>query len=210
MDEIQVVDKFYTYDYDKPDLSEEFLAHFGVKGMRWGHRKDRLKGSCKTRKRKSSTKSKVKRAKKQQPTKEELIEKKDLKEISKRKNEFTTKELNEVMNRINAEERLDKMYKDSKPTTKAKNTVKKILNDKKFKVAVAVIAVSALVGVSYAAYRKNEGMTAPIKRIEDKQNPYKKQYRKDVAYGAGQFVRNYAAESAKEKAKKIYKSAKIK
>lgn len=35
MDEL----KLYEYNYDKPELTEEFLEHYGILGMKWGVRK---------------------------------------------------------------------------------------------------------------------------------------------------------------------------
>lgn len=38
------MNEFYDYVITKPEL-EDALAHYGVKGMRWGHRKSRYTNS---------------------------------------------------------------------------------------------------------------------------------------------------------------------
>lgn len=38
---MEYYDESYDYIITKPELNEDLLMHFGVKGMRWGHRKQR-------------------------------------------------------------------------------------------------------------------------------------------------------------------------
>ena len=56
----------YEYDYAKPELTDEFLEHYGVLGMKWGIRKQpKYTGSLRQRiKKKKAYKSRVKTLKK--------------------------------------------------------------------------------------------------------------------------------------------------
>lgn len=160
----QSIIRLYEYDYDKPPL-EDAIIHYGVKGMKWGVRKDkkRLFGSKRRKKREKTYKSN-----------EAAIEAKDLKYIQKHKDKFSTKELNQVMNRIDAETRLEKMAKQS--SSGAKGKVKKILNNKVFK-AVAIVALAAGAAATYK-YAYNVWKRNP-RLLVDKQMPKGRQFGRD-------------------------------
>ena len=50
------MDEFYDYIITKPNM-EDILEHHGVKGMRWGHRKERFRGKGKIAKYRENKKS---------------------------------------------------------------------------------------------------------------------------------------------------------
>lgn len=168
----QSVVKLYEFDYDsnKPELSDEALEHYGVLGMKWGHRKDKYKtGSGKRRKKRSVKKIFGKKKQKQEyKTKREAMDAKDLQYLQKHKGEFTTNELNEVMNRINTEQRLDQMVYNQKQA-------KKVTNSKAFK----IIATTAISGLSFAA------VNYAMMNKEGKDNYSGKKFATDLAIGAG-------------------------
>lgn len=151
--------KLYEYNYDKMSL-DDALIHFGVKGMHWGVRKDGkpqgYQGTGKGHKKSSSSKKPVTKKQKKaareeeikSKSKEDIIASKDLEAMSKRKSEFSTQEINDTLNRINAEQRLDQAFSQQNPTTKDK--VKKVVNSKEFKIAAGVAVVALPIAI-YAA-----------------------------------------------------------
>ena len=163
--------KLYEYDTIKPPL-EDFIAHFN-------HNHDPRNGQFTTSGGGVSTKKDKKKSKKKQVYKsnEEALSERDYKYINKNKDQFTTKEMNDLMNRIQTEERMDKFTKDHSAGRK----VKKIINNP----AVKGIAIAAL---SYATYQYITGVKATPKRLPDKSVPYGKQFAKDVTTGAGKAV----------------------
>ena len=167
--------KFYEHDTLKPPL-EDIIVHYN-------HNHDPRNGQFTTGPGGGSgnvslKKDKKKRKKKQvYKSNEEALSERDYKYISNNKDQFTTKEMNDLMNRIQTEERMDKFTKDHSSSTK----VKKIINNP----AVKGIAIAAL---SYATYQYVAGVKATPKRLPDKSVPYGKQFAKDVTTGAGKAV----------------------
>lgn len=164
----QEVIKLYENQYIKPDLSDDdILEHFGVKGMKWGIRKAKKKifGSKLKRKNKGS---KEKNKKPKYASNKEAMDAQDLAYIKKNKSQFSTKELNEVMNRITAEQRLSQMAKEQK---RNKSKFRRVIHSKAFK----VVAFASLSALSYASV--NALMT-------DKSNRSGKQFAKDLGKGA--------------------------
>ena len=98
----------------------------------------------------------------------EAIEAKDLEYISQNKGKFSTNEMNEVMNRVNAEQRIDQMVYNQKQA-------KKVTNSKAFR----IITTTAISGLSYAAV--NYAMAG----TEGRKNYSGKKFATDLAIGAG-------------------------
>ena len=113
----------YEYDYAKPELTDEFLEHYGVLGMHWGIRKQpKYTGSLRQRiKKKKAYKSRVKALKKARKikakvtaekkeaakTKEEIMKTKDLKAMKKNLDKFSNSEIQSVLDRIDKEKKFN-------------------------------------------------------------------------------------------------------
>lgn len=145
--------KLYCENYEKPDLSDETLAHYGVLGMRWGVRKDRKKSGG------SIKRSKNRKAKKQVKTykdPKEALEARDLDYMNKHKDKFSTNEINQVLSRLDTEKRLSAMSKEY-GESKTKKNIKKILKSKEFKIVAGVtIGVLAIAGGRYLKSKSPE------------------------------------------------------
>lgn len=125
--------KLYEYEGQKPEL-DDVLAHHGILGQRWGQRNGppypldskvstgkRLKkeGSISRKRKKALKKARKTRAKnlkfkteqkaqeqQRQKTKEEILKTKDVKAMLNNVEIFTTNEINDMLNRISSEKRL--------------------------------------------------------------------------------------------------------
>lgn len=105
----------------------DYLEHSGVKGMRWGHRKDGRSRGATNNKRAETIKKKVSKGRtavmealglKKKPVpppsssdlnKKDIIRKGDVKTAYARRREFTDNELQSVINRYNKEQELKKL-----------------------------------------------------------------------------------------------------
>lgn len=196
--------KLWEYESEKPELSDDLLMHYGVKGMKWGVRHDKPRLGT----RKKGLILKKKKKKTQTPmTKERALETKNLKYMNEHKSEFTTQEINNVLNRVNAEANLSRMaYQTS---TKAK--VKKILTSKPAKIVGGMaIGAFAVVGSDiYMRYQSNG--KAP--KASDIRNILKNTGQNYVGNKMETFVRDFTQEpkykkQQREAAEKAAKAAK--
>lgn len=145
MDEI----KLYEYDYDKPDLTEDFLEHHGILGMHWGRKNGppyplgsdkstgkrlKTKGGTSKRKAKKTYKRRVKSLKKarkarevnrqqqiqKQKSKDEIIKSKDISSMLKNVDLFSNKEIDDMLNRLDTESKLASRVADQKKANRSK------------------------------------------------------------------------------------------
>lgn len=145
--------KLYEYDQSKPELDDEYIEHFGILGMHWGTRNGppyplgsdvstgrRLKkvfgggsgSDSVSRKRKKSLKKarktraknlKIKTMEKQ--SKDDIIKNKDIKSMLKYVDKFSNQEINDMLTRLNVEQRLrEEVNKQEKAQKKWTTKVK--------------------------------------------------------------------------------------
>lgn len=152
----------YEYNFDKPELSEELLMHYGVKGMHWGVRRYQnydgtriKKGSARVinKAKQAASKTSQRRAKhkaaKVDERKRIQRHKDEIAYMSRHPDKYSTKDINEKLNRLNAETRLSEMNHKLNPT--AADRVKSIWNNKKVR-TVAAVALGALIVTGVAVY----------------------------------------------------------
>lgn len=217
----------YEYNFDKPELSEELLMHYGVKGMHWGVRRyqnydgTRIKrGSGKVFKKNGPSKSSIKRAERKatrEAEKKRLQKHKDdIAEMTRNADKYSTKDINEKLNRISAESRLSEMNHQLNPTFRDK--VKKITSNRAVKaiaitaLAAAVVTGTAMVATRYTKYgpsaKEYAKMVKSGKYLTDKNNmpnpapPFKEMAKK--------FGSNYKKNLYNVAIKKIYSSLGLK
>ena len=196
----------YEYNFTKPELSEELLMHYGVKGMHWGVRRyqnydgTRIKGGGKIVNKSKVSKSAVKRAQRKadkEAQKKRMQKHKDeIAYMSRHPEKYSTKDINEKLNRINAESRLSEMNHQLNPTTT--DRVKKIANNKAVKaIALTALGAALVTGAAIAISRSDYGMSYkqfkkygsnPVKLVDFVANPDLRQPVappfKDMAKGA--------------------------
>lgn len=180
--------KLYEYNYEKMSL-DDALIHYGIKGMHWGIRKDGkpqgYQGSGKGRGRKKS-KSSISRTQKKNEwktkSKEDIIATRDLKAMSKRKSEFSNKEIQDVLNRINTERNLDKAYNDTKPFNKFLD----LRESRSFKF-IAGISVIAL-PLAIETYKFSKHISTPGVNVTDNMIKNMADMYKNDAKKIGKFI----------------------
>lgn len=176
--------KLYEFDYHKPEL-EDAVIHYGIKGMHWGVRKDGMpqgyQGSGRGRKKKTMG-SKVRAAKKQRVGKNKssqgqkdirTVTNKDIEELNRNKEKYSTNEINEILNRYNTEQRLSELNSKVNPTIK--DRTKKAVTTVKQHPYIVAIPVVTLLGVAYAtkSYRLRQGV---IPDMPDSTSKYAKNF----------------------------------
>lgn len=124
--------KLYEYNQYKPELDDEIVEHFGILGMRWGTRNGppyplgsnistgrRLKkgagggsGSITRKQKRALKKARKARAANRkirtfnEEMKEKIIKSKDIKSMLGNVDKFTNQEINDMLDRLNVEQRL--------------------------------------------------------------------------------------------------------
>ena len=157
--------KLYDLDYDKPELGDDLLMHFGILGMKWGVRKDRNKSGkgkiskhkakkLRRRRIKSLKKARKIRAKKRQEeqqiqkSKEDIVRTKDIASMLKNVDKFSNQEINDMLTRLDTEQKLrDRVAKEAEAKMpKGKRFLKKSAESVKSGVSSGTQSILKTVG----------------------------------------------------------------
>lgn len=182
--------KLYEYYQPKSELDEEFIEHFGILGMHWGTRNGppyplskvistgrRLKaaakaGSVKRKRKKAIKKAQITRAKNRQiktfekQTKEDIIKRKDIGSMLKYVDKFSNKEINDMLDRLNVEQRLKEAVAKQESVkktwgSKIKENVKSSVKDQVPKTLGEVARTATNKGIRYAGNRVLKELAGP-------------------------------------------------
>ena len=152
---------------------EEYLSHYGVKGMKWGVRKKRSTSGAKkqtTGTKKITEKVKALNAKRKETTEQKRAEKTKREQVSKRKalSDMTDDELNSFIKRLELEKRYTDLVRQQRPQkSRGRQTVENIL-----------YGASENVGKQIAVYAMGAAANKAIEQafgIKDAVNPKKGQ-----------------------------------
>lgn len=182
--------KLYEYNQYKPELDEEYIKHFGILGMHWGTRNGppyplskaistgrKLKaaakeGSVRRKRKKALKKARITKAKNRQiktlekQTKEDIIKNKDIKSMLSNVDKFTNKEINDLLDRLNVEQRLkEAVFKQesAKKTwgSKVKDNIKTSVKEQVPKTLGEVARTATNKGIKYAGNRVLKELAGP-------------------------------------------------
>ena len=160
MDEVKLYE--YFDQYEKPELSDDTLAHHGILNQMWGHRNgppyplsrkistgSRLKGSAarkakKTKKRRVKSLKKARKAREEkraeqqqiQKSKDEIIKSKDINQMLKNVDNFSNQEITDMLKRLDIEGQLKDRVKKLNEANMPKS--KKVVNEIKKSVVEGV------------------------------------------------------------------------
>ena len=124
-------------------MPETYLAHYGIKGQKWGIR--RFQNPDGTR-----TPLGKKREREREVDHDTLIKSTNAKELYKNRDKLSDKELQDRLNRLRNEEALRQMAKARTTTKNGQSIAKKVLSKigEKSAEAIAVAAVGAILGTT--------------------------------------------------------------
>lgn len=118
----------------------DYLYHHGVKGMKWGVRKDRVKSARSARKSARAEKQALK---------------KDRKQASKNRTKLSDQELNQRINRLEKERRLKTLTEQE--LSPGRSATKKFLKEQGRNIAASVIGGAAAGAATYYVKKKLSG-----------------------------------------------------
>ncbi len=148
--------KLYEYELYKPELDQNVLAHHGILGMHWGKRngppyplsraistgralKKKMRRNAEVRKAKKRRKAQEKQYKiqeKNRRTKEQILKDHDVEAILKDIGNFSSQEINMVLDRIRVEENLKREVDRQRRASQPK--LKRALNDIKSEIGAGL------------------------------------------------------------------------